>query len=316
MKHTTFLLLLSAVLAADVSAPIVGYSVQAARREVRVILGVPGSTHYSEPLAWPAEAASVRVTPGHRWLLALRGEDASPSVWIPESGVERSLAKVSGEPGLIAISPSGAAVAFYWRAAQRLVVYAGLPDAPVLAADFRTGDWASLAIGNSGRLVAGQSESGELRIILRDAEPMEKLVREARAVASYGFVGDDNTLAIVEPGSDRVELIGGVRDGSFTRRLLQLPAASTSSARLISGGVGWFSLVDPDGGVMYRLELAGSVRAAALAGIPVSAFESLRSRGATLLLPSPDDDTPPRIVLSHAGGDDLFYLPTLAKEQE
>ena len=233
MTHTTFLLLLAALLAADVSAPIVGYSVQAARREVRVILGVPGSTHFSEPLAWPAEAASVRVTPGHRWLLALRGEDASASVWIPESGVERSLAKVSGEPGLIAISPSGAAVAFYWREARRLVVYAGLPDAPVLAADFRTGDWASLAISNSGRLAAGQSESGELRLILRDAEPMEKLVREARAVASYGFVGDDNTLAIVEPGSDRVELIGGVRDGSFTRRLLQLPAASTLSAGCI-----------------------------------------------------------------------------------
>lgn len=302
----------------QVSAPIAGYSVQAVSRQVRLILGVPGSTHYSEPFAWPAEVAALHVTPGHHWLLALRGDGGAASALVPEMGADRALAKVSGEPSLISISAVGTAAAFFWRAEKRMVVYRGLPDAPVLAAeavseDWRGSEWASLAVSGDGRLVAGVSETGELRLLLQDAEPIAKLVRESRPVASFGFFGDDDTLAVVDAGSDRIELIGGVREGSFTRRLLSLPVAATSTARFLAGGAGWFSLIDPGGAAIHRLDLAGGVRTFGLEGIPMAGLEPLRTRGATLLQ-APDGGVP-RIVLSHADGDELFYLPTLAEEQ-
>jgi len=308
MNRIPFLLFSFAAFAADLSSPIVGYSVQASNKEVRLILGVPGATSYSEPVALPAEVQSIRLTPGHRWLLALRAEGSAASAWVPETGVERTLDKVSGEPGVISLSPNGAAAAFYWRAGNRIVVYAGFPDAPVVTAELATGNWASLAVSNDGRQLAGQSESGELHLLFENGEPVDRLVREAHATASFGFFGAANTLAVAEPGSNQIELFTAA-----ARRSLQLPAAITASARFIPGAAEWFSLVDPGSAAMYRLELSGQVRAFALEGIPVAAFESLRPRGATLLA-APEGGVP-RIVLSHADGDDLFYLPTLAVEE-
>ena len=303
----------------QLSAPVAGYLVQAASRQVRLIQGVPGSTHYSEPYSWPAEVAALYTTPGHQWLLALRAEGGAASVFAPERGTDRVLAKVSGEPSLISISPSGAAAVFFWRAEKRMVVYRGLPDSPELAADivndaWTGAGWASLAVSGDGRLVMGISEAGELSLLVQDAEPVGKLVREARPVASLGFFGDDNTLAVAEAGSDRVELIGGMREGSFTRRFLFLPVAATATARFLAGGAGWLSLIDPGGAAIYRLAAAGAVRTFGLEGIPMAGLESLRTRGATLLQ-APDGEVP-RIVLSHADGDELFYLPTLAVEEQ
>ena len=302
----------------QLSAPIAGYSVQAASRQVRLILGVPGSTHYSEPCSWPEAVTALRTTPGHHWLLALRGEGGAASIFVPEAGTDRLLAKVSGEPSLISISPGGSAAAFFWRAEKRMVVYRGLPDSPALAAeivnDAWTGaGWLSLAVSGDGRLVTGISESGELSLLIQDAELVGKLVREARPVASFGFFGDDNTLAVAEAGSDRVELIGGMREGGLTRQLLNLPAAATSTARFLAGGAGWFSLIDPGGAVLHRLSPAGAVRTFGLEGIPMAGVEPLRTRGATLLQ-APDGEVT-RIVLSHADGDELHYLPTLAVEE-
>lgn len=307
MKRTPFLLISLTAFAADLSSPIVGYSVR--NREVRLILGVPGATSYSGPVALPAGVESIRLTPGHRWLLALRADGSAASAWVPETGVERTLEKVSGEPGLISLSPNGAAAAFYWRDANRIVVYAGLPEAPAVTAELAAGNWTSLAVSNDGRHLAGLSGSGELHLLLKDGEPIDSLVRESRAIASFGFFGAANTLAVAEPGSDRIELITAT-----ARQSLQLPAAITASARFMPGAGEWFSLVDPDAAATYRLEFAGQVRAFALEGIAVSAFESLRPRGATLLA-APEGGVP-RIVLSHADGDDLFYLPTLAAAEE
>ena len=315
MRPIAFFLLLPAVLAAEVSGPVVGYAVQPARREVRVILGVPGATHYSEPAAWPEGAASVRTVPGHRWLLALRADGSAASAWVPETGIERSLSNVAGEPSLMAFGASGSAAAFYFREGKRIVVYKGLPDSPMVAAEIAGGEWAALAVSGDARLLAGLSESGELRLLMQDGEATEQLIRESRPVSSFAFLGDGNTLAVAEPGSDRIELIGNVREGVFTRRLLTLPAAITSSARLIPGGTDWFSIMDLDNAAMYRLELTGEVRTLALPAGSTLVPESLRSRGATLLKPPPGDDIP-RIVLSHQAGDDLFFLPTLGQENE
>ena len=299
-----------------ISGPIVGYSVHPAQREARVILGVPGATHYSEPAAWPDGADAVHTTPGHGWLLVLSASDtgAAASAWSPELHTERTLGKVEGTPSLISISPSGAAAAFYWQETRRLVVYSGLPALPVLAAEVVneswSGNWTSIAVSGDGRLVAGASELGELRLLLRDGRPAETLVREAHALASFGFFGGDNMLAVAEAGSDRVELIGGVREEWFTRRLVQLPAAASLSARLVPGGRDWFSLIDPEAPAIHRLELAGGVRSFGLEGIPVVGVESLRPQGAALLR-APDGEAP-RIVLTHAVGDELYYLPTFA----
>jgi hypothetical protein len=287
----TAILLASVLTAAEVSGPIVGYAVQEDRREVRVILGVPGSTHYSDPIGWPSDATSVLTAPGHRWLLVLRGTEAAASAWIPETGAERSLA---GEPSVVAFSPSGSAAVFYWRDEQRLLVYGGLPVSPS-AMEMHGGEFVAFAVNDRGDRVAALTSAGELQLLTRDGGT---LIREARPVVSFSFMGDDTTVAVAEADSDRIELIGPA-----SRRVVQLPAAVSAKARFLPGG-----LADPENAVMYRFGLAGEVRAIPFEGIAVSGFESLRPRGSTLLK-APEGEVP-RIVL----GDELFYLPTLSLE--
>lgn len=286
----------SVLMATEVSGPIVGYAVDPEHRQVRVILGVPGSTHYSDAIAWPAEAASVRTTPGHRWLLVLR-TDGLASAWIPEAGAELSLDGVRGEPGVIALSPSGSAAAFYWPDDQRLVVYAGLPS-QAAAREIRSGAFTALAVNDRGDAVAALASSGELHLLTKDTDT---LLREARPVTSFAFFGDP--VAVVEAGSDQLEMLGAAG-----RSVVPLAAPVSEAARFTSVG-----LVDPQRAVLYRFTTAADVHAVALEGVAIAASESLRPRGATLLK-APDGDVP-RIVLSHAAGDDVYYLPTLAVEE-
>ncbi|MCC6536119.1 MAG: hypothetical protein IT162_01115 [Bryobacterales bacterium] len=287
--------------AADLlSAPVVGYALAPESREARVVYGLPGSTHYSDPVAWPEGAASVRAAAGHRWLLALRAESAA-SVWVPELGAERALPLVTSEPSLIVFSPSGSAAAFYWAAEKRLVVYAGLPDAPELMAEPHTPDtWTALAVNDSGRVAVGLTEAGELRTA-------GELLREAHPVAAFGFSGD--RLAVIDAGSDAVDIV----EAGASRRLIALPAAVSAQVRLLpGGGANWFLLADA--GALHRVDTTGggSVRTTSLSDIPIDGLQALRTRGAVLL--EAPAGVAPRIVLSHAEGDELFYLPTLTAE--
>lgn len=279
------------------SAPVVGYSISPDAREARVILGLPGSTHYSDPLAWPEGVTSVRPAAGHEWLLALRADGAA-SVWIPEAGVERALPLVTSAPNLLAFSPSGAAAALYWAADRRLVVYAGLPGAPELIAESLTGElWASLAVNDSGRLAVGLTETGELRTA-------SELLRESRPVAAFGFVGAGDRLAVVDAASDTIELL----EGAASRRLLTLPSAVSAQARIVPGGADWFLIADASR--LHRVETSAEshVRTLPLPDVPIEGLQALRTRGAVLL--EAPAGVAPRIVLSHSSGDDLFYLPT------
>ncbi len=285
--------------AADLlSAPVVGYSTFPAARETRVIFGLPGSTHYSDAISWPEGVLSVRPATGHQWLLALRA-DAPGAVWIPESGVERVLPLLSGEPNLVAFSPSGSAVALYWAASRRLVVYGGLPGEPDLIAESATADaWTALAVSDSGRLTVGLTEAGELRTA-------SGLVREARPVAAFGFTGPGDRLVVMDTGGAAVELL----EGASSRRFVALPAAVSAQARLIPGAADWFLIADSS--LLHRVETAANrVRTLPLPDVPIEGLQSLRTRGAVLL--EAPEGIAPRIVLSHAAGEDLFYLPTLA----
>lgn len=297
-----------AAFAADFATPVVGYSIQVEARQVRLILGIPGATHYSDPIAFPPEATAVQAAPGHRWMLAQR--DSGASLWIPETNREVPL---SATPDRIAFSPTGSAVALYNSAQRRLIVYSGLPDAPSQVASIQLPfDAAIIAIDGQGQLAAAADPSGALRLVMNAGAPDDLFLCEARPITAFGFFSDAGTLAIAD--GDSVELISGLETGALARRSVRLPAAVTAEARFAPAANGAFLLIDPGNSAIHRIEGASVVRTATAPMIAIARIETLRTRGAALL--GVNGDEIPRIVVSHSAADDVFYLPTEPREQQ
>src|SRR5262245_7262972 len=92
--------------ARHISRAVLGYVVQSTPLEVRAVLGVPGSSRFSEPLVLPESTIGVRMAPGHEWALVMR-EGLPPLAWQPETDQRAQLDLIDGTPDQIAFSPSG-----------------------------------------------------------------------------------------------------------------------------------------------------------------------------------------------------------------
>lgn len=307
---STLLLLVCSQAGAQLSSPIVGYSLSSSKRAVRLIYGIPGSTHYSESIAWPAEGVhKVCPAPGHRWLLTT-DLDGTLSAWVPETGGLHRLANRGREPDLVGFSPSGEAVALYWRGNNRLEVHAGLPGNPAVTGVETAGEWNSLLLSDDGRQVAGLSESGDLWLLLVDGHSARRLIRTAGPVPTVTFLADSNTVAMAEDGSDQIELIANLREGTFTRRILTLPRPLGASAQFMPGDRDWFLVIDPSARVGYRVDLAGAIQTLEIAhGAKV---QTLRPSG-SLLLSVPGHVG--RIAVSREAETTWHYLPGLIEAE-
>lgn len=283
-----------AAFAAEMSAPMVGYSMDPAARAVRLILGIPGATHYSDPVSFPEGVESAQIAPGHRWILTTRASGVS--AWVPETGQEFSLEQAAGA---VTFSASGTAALFYRASDRRAVVYAGLPSAPRVSAAMAVSSFepAAFAVDDSGEFAVAADAAGGLRVVMRKHEATDLFLREARAGAAFGFFPRETALAVADSG---IELIDGIATGAIATRQLASGAVSAGSARFAASGKGALLLASGDGAACYRVESRGNVRAVAAGQI----VDALRWDVALLA------GEAPRMVVSRSDGDEMFYLPT------
>src|SRR5450432_1015168 len=68
----------------SVDSPAMGYVVRGDTPELRAMLGIPGAARFSDPIALPDGTVAAEVAPGHRWVLAIRTNDAVG--FSPDSG--------------------------------------------------------------------------------------------------------------------------------------------------------------------------------------------------------------------------------------
>ena len=164
--------------------PVMGYAFGGQTRELRAILGVPGASRWSDPLALPDGVTALRIAPGHRWALVLRDGGEAGLLTLDSlaySPITDSLDTLDG----VRFSPSGTAMVLSSGA-----IYRGLPDDAK-----RIGDAALMD-------VMAVSDSGEVATLV-DGRLMKgsEFLRECSADCRFAFFpGGESQLAVFDGG--------------------------------------------------------------------------------------------------------------------
>lgn len=164
--------------------PVMGYAFGAQTRELRAILGVPGASRWSDPLALPDGVTALRVAPGHRWALVLR-ESGEAGVLVLDSLTYAPIADALDNLDGVRFSPAGTAMVLSTGA-----IYRGLPDDVKRAGEAGIADL--MAVSDSGEVAA-----------LRDGRLMKgsEFLRECSAECRFAFFpGTDSSLAVLDGG--------------------------------------------------------------------------------------------------------------------
>ena len=141
---------LSSAMAADVTAPSMGYVVSPDGLELRAMLGVPGAARFSAPIALPEGTVAAEVAPGHAWVLAKRSNGLV--AFQPADGTVYELA--AALPASWAFSPMGARMALWYPDRGEVVLLNGLPENAKIVRTVKLAEAPdSLALSDAGAFV-------------------------------------------------------------------------------------------------------------------------------------------------------------------
>ncbi len=216
--------------------PVMGYAFGGQTRELRAILGVPGASRWSDPLALPDGVTALRIAPGHRWALVLR-DGGEAGILTLDSLAYSPIADTLDNLDSVRFSPSGTAMVLSSGA-----IYRGLPEEAKRGGDAVVADL--MAVSDSGEvatLIEGR--------LMKGAE----FLRECSADCRFGFFpGSEARLAVFD-GGRLIEM-----SGSESRIVAEnLDAAdlmlATNKAVLLSGSSA-LRVIDRVSGAMLRTE--------------------------------------------------------------
>lgn len=297
------------------SAPMLGYSITPHPLEVRALLGVPGATTYSEPFHLADGITRLIAAPRHAWLLAFTA-GGQALAWKPEEALELPLAAVTAEPDLVAFSASGRAAAFLWKDTQRTVVYTGLPQAPVLAAEFAHAEWPTdlrrAVLSEDGTLLAASAKTGEVYLLAGLGRWMNRLVLESSSPAPALAISSDGS--IVAADGAELRLVDHPVQGASARvvaSLAALPRPGHPGLQMLANSDGEVHIADPGAGVLLSVNpLTGATRLQE-AGGAAAQIETIRPQG--LLRWTGASNEPARLLSTQAGEiHSLSYIPVPA----
>jgi hypothetical protein len=289
-----------------ISAPVLGYFVDAGSSRLRSILGIPGSGFAADVNAPGAGAASVRVSPGQDYALIVMADSGSLAR-LSLGAASPSQALLAGAMTgvtFVAFSPTGAAALAYSESLRKAQVFTGFPDSPALSREF---DWSVLpgrvtaaAINDAGdfALAAVQNISAMLYAVSTSGFAS---IYSAQAVSGLAFLRNSREALITAPAEKQLIWI---RD-----------AAGVPSPTLLAGASAGLSApqavaASQDGGRAFVLDAVSGLMAIPLTGAPPvrigcaclpSQLQPMRGRDVFLLTTSSDS---PLAVLD-AGGDEL-----------
>ena len=206
--------------------PVIGYAFAEASRELRAILGVPGSSRWSDALPLPEGVTHLRVANGHRWALAISANETA--VLFLDSlndtlndTLKSSRLDTAGSMDDAIFSPNGGAVAI--RRGAMVTVFTGMPDTPTKSGEFESNDLAGTALSDTGEAVAIR----EGRIV---KAATGELVQACPGDCRVAYFPNSSDLAIFESGR-LTELRGGesrvIAEGLQITEIQQLGAGSS-----------------------------------------------------------------------------------------
>jgi hypothetical protein len=137
--------------------PVMGLGFDPAARAVRPILGVPGAANVGDPLDAGFELTRAAIAPAGKFALVEAADSEALSMLVPGRASLLSIPSAPAGPEWIVFSPAGSSAVLYYRKTGRVLVLSGMPDEPVLKAEFEAslvpGDIVALAVNDDATLL-------------------------------------------------------------------------------------------------------------------------------------------------------------------
>ena len=209
------------VAAQSISGPSLGFVSDEQGTTIWPLLGILGASVPGQPLALPESIARASISPQHDYAVAIAAASGQPVIIrLDPSNISMGpLAGVRLNPGLIAISPTGSAVALYGSESNTLQVVAGLPGEPQIAHEFNTsglgGDVRHVAVSDdaSMALVTAGGDSPTLWLLNVNGATSPVSVMQPSQVA---FMARRSDAVIADNATQEVFLLQGL-DGNPVR---------------------------------------------------------------------------------------------------
>ena len=186
---------------APVSGPTLGVVVDRSAAGIRRLAGFPGWASMEEPFALETSFADAWTAPQQDYLLGVAAENGGLTVLLTGRGLvtgSRALASVPPSPDRVEFSPSGRAVALYYREAAKLIAISGMPLDPAVSGEWDLASWGAgltaLAVADSGRLALA-GVPGSVVALEPNAAPRTALAAVDPSALRFTWNGTDAVVA-------------------------------------------------------------------------------------------------------------------------
>lgn len=198
-----------------IQSPVLGFVYAADISELRTILGIPGASRLSGPLALPSEVINVIFAPGQQCALAEQANGAPISVIAFPAANPVPLVEIPNaiaHPDMVGFSPSGGNAVVYSVSEQRLQVITGLLSTPRVAREMGFAalpdDVQLLAIADDGITLLEGTVNNDVYILAEASGP--QLIHSAEALGGMAFTPGSRDLLVFDPSSGTLSLLQNV----------------------------------------------------------------------------------------------------------
>jgi hypothetical protein len=204
--------------------PSVGYVFEPEAQALRPILGMPGATILGARVDLGMNVRRAWVSPRQNYVLA-EVEGLPELILLDIQRGPQATRPLSTPRGadLVAVSPTGTAIAFYFRNANRLQVTSGLPDSPQESEPvdlaFLGGGLSSLAVSDDGRAVLVASAYPGVGAVYLIHSEQTRVIAPGGDVRAMTFLSNSLNAVIADVAANEVRLLSNVT-GVATSRIL------------------------------------------------------------------------------------------------
>jgi hypothetical protein len=255
--------------------PSVGYVFEPEGQALRPILGTPGAALFGSKVEVGMNVRRAWVSPRSSFVLAEVEESREVLLIDLQRGAQaaKTLSTLSTGAERVAVSPTGTAMAFYFRIENRLQIASGLPDSPEVSSGIDLailpGLLSSLAVSDDGRAAFAAFTDGGVGAVYLITSEQKRIIAQARDVRAMTFLTNSLKAVIADTTANEVRLLDDVMGAAATQILadesrgishplaLQV-SADNSRVFVLNSGAQAITTVDLTTGLLSHLPINGS----------------------------------------------------------
>ena len=305
------MLLTPSMAEAQLTGPILGYTLDAEESSIRIIHGIPGASVVGDRLNVDIKIAKAAVSLERDYALAVSDEKTLTLITnLSRVPAASPLVGVYGGVDAIAISPDGSSAAIYSFENASIQVVDGLPSSPFVHSQLGTSAFESgltaIAIRRDKQVLAAFNESdGGALYLFRDGSAPE-LVARVGVISDIRFAPASDAAVVTDRTWNQVLLL---QDLSTTPSLIQLASGidgvSDPIAVLLSNDAGTAYVANAGSRAIPIVDLAGGAAGNIACDCELNTLQELKGNSVFALTSQPQT---PIVVFDGSGREPRFVL--------